>query len=355
MRKPHLALLLACIAVVPYLWTTAHGQTPIQPQVLQARQRQIVIPFDPDPAEAHRLKQLQLYYSTDQGRSWRLGATAYPDQKKFNFVADRDGLFLFAVQTTDLSGRNYPEKMENATPALRVNFDTGTPAVNDAPYQAAPLGVPVNREFLNTKRISLKYEITEKGPSGISDIDLWYTTDGRSWALFPRPKTAIVDLLNGPVTFDVDKEGVYGFTILPRSGVGTSAQPPVAGEKPQIWLEVDTTKPAVELQKVQVGDANHKDELKIFWHASDKNLGKEPIKLYYGTTPTGPWVPIISNLPNAGYYVWSMPVSTGLWQFYLKVEAVDLANNVGEAISRELIKVDMVLPRAKISSVHPGG
>src|SRR5271154_1337414 len=103
MRIMHLGLLLTVLAILPAVWESARGQAPIQPQILYAKHRQIAIPFDPDPAQAHRLKQLQLYYSTDQGRTWHLGATAAPDQKKFNFVANSDGLHLFAVQTTDVT------------------------------------------------------------------------------------------------------------------------------------------------------------------------------------------------------------------------------------------------------------
>jgi len=461
MRKLHLALLLASLAVVPAAWAPARGQGPIQPQILYARQRQIAIPFDPDPAEAHRLKQLQLYYSVDQGRTWHLGATAAPDQRKFNFLAESDGFYLFAVQTTDQGGRIFPEKMEGVTPGLRVVIDTVAPIVslralpprgnevgvgweirddnldltspeavrleyraagalnwlplyrvpgatqlywapgttalldvkirardlagntaeaatqvslanqggfgtpgyspsgNDAPLQSSSNGVPLDpaRKFINTKHISLNYEITEKGPSGISGIDLWFTTDGRSWSKYQLPKNTVSDAtFAGPLTFDVQAEGIYGFTLLPRSGVGISAPAPQVGEKPQIWIEVDLTKPVVELQSVLVGQGDFKGQLSISWLARDKNLGKTPITLSYAATPEGSWTPIKSNLPNTGRYVWTMPTGGSMpWQFYLKVEAVDLAGNVGEAITPGLVKVDTLLPRAKIIDVQAGG
>jgi hypothetical protein len=451
MRKLSLALLLPALALVPALLAPARGQGGTPPQTLYAKQRTINIPFEPDAGEAHRLKQLQLYYSTDQGRHWSVGATAAPDQKKFSFVAEGDGLYLFAVQTTDSTGRNFPDKVENLAAALRVVFDTvppvvtlkalaprgnevgvgwevrddhydgtkanaieleyraagsavwlplyrvpgatthywapGTNAVIDVKIRARDLagnvgeastqvslvaggspqfypndppnngGVSVadpERRFLNSKRITLNYEITDQGPSGISGIDLWFTRDGRGWSKFQLPKNAVSDAtFKGPLTFDVDGEGVYGFTLVPKSGVGISQPAPQVGEKPQIWIEVDLTKPVVELQSVLVGQGEFKGKLSISWTARDKNLAKAPITLSYGQSSDGPWVPFARDLQNTGKYIWTMSPEVP-WQFYLKVEAVDRAGNVGEAITPGLVKVDLNQPRAKITNVQPG-
>jgi hypothetical protein len=461
MRKMQLVLLLTVVAFLPAAWEPARGQAPIQPQILYSKQRQIAIPFDPDPAQAHRLKQVQLYYSTDQGRTWHVGAIAAPDQKKFNFLANSDGLHLFAVQTTDLAGRSFPDKMEGVTPALRVVIDTAAPIVNlkplpprgnevgvawdiqddnqdvvsadairleyrkagglnwlplsrvpgatqlywapgstdlfdvkirvrdlagntteattqcslagtggygfpsygpggnDGAPKTGPSGVALDpgRRFINTKRVALNYEITDSGPSGISSIDLWFTNDGRIWSKYELPKASANDpTFKGPLAFDVQGEGIYGFTLIPKSGVGISAPPPQVGEKPQIWIEVDLTKLVVELKSVLVGQGTDKGKLYISWAAADKNFGNTPISLSYGATADGPWTLIYGKLPNTGSYVWTMPVGGSMpWQFFIKVEAIDLAGNIGEAITPGLVKVDTFQPKAKILDVRGGG
>jgi len=43
------------------------------------------------------------------------------------------------------------------------------------------------------------------------------------------------------------------------------------------------------------------------------------------------------------------------YQFYVRVEAIDRAGNVGEAVTADRVKVDLSLPRAKILDVVPGG
>jgi hypothetical protein len=43
------------------------------------------------------------------------------------------------------------------------------------------------------------------------------------------------------------------------------------------------------------------------------------------------------------------------YQFFVRVEAVDLAGNVGEAITLDKVKVDLSLPKAQIRAIEPGG
>jgi len=42
------------------------------------------------------------------------------------------------------------------------------------------------------------------------------------------------------------------------------------------------------------------------------------------------------------------------FQFYVRVEAIDLAGNIGEAITFDRVKVDLSLPKAQILKVEPG-
>ena len=48
----------------------------------------------------------------------------------------------------------------------------------------------------------------------------------------------------------------------------------------------------------------------------------------------GPWNPIADRLANNGNHVWRMPDQLP-YQFFLKVEALDLAGNIGDAVTLE--------------------
>ena len=114
------------------------------------------------------------------------------------------------------------------------------------------------------------------------------------------------------------------------------------------------TKPAVQLRDVIVHTGAEKGKTTIGWIASDTNLQAEPITLSYAESPTGPWTKIAEKLKNDGKYVWQMPESVP-YQIHVKVEAVDKANNLGEDVTRGLIKVDLAQPKIEIRKVRPLG
>ena len=88
--------------------------------------------------------------------------------------------------------------------------------------------------------------------------------------------------------------------------------------------------------------------------ARDQNLGPTPVRLSYAEQKDGDWNLIVDKIANDGRYVWRMPEQLP-YQFYLKVEAVDLAGNIGEAITLEKVKVDLSTPKAKILEIEAGG
>lgn len=431
--------------------------------VIHSRFRTFRIPFNVG-AGAAQIRQVQLYVSLDQGQSWQASANAPPDQRFFRFVAERDGLHWFAVQTLDLDNRVNPANMQGAAPSLKVMVDTAAPGVqlqtlapqgdklgvsweirdenleflaNDTvrlDYRAAgaqnwiplnmPLGstqiywvpqapgpvevrlqardragntaqttaaiglaanqgpvnpnagiVPPNnpgqqpfgvnpsqdvanvpadheRKLVNSKRISLSYSLQDVGPSGVSAVELWYTVNGRSWNKYPH---RFDDPKQTAIAFDVEGEGVYGISLSAKSGVGLGERPPQFGDRPQLWIEVDLTKPVVQLRDVVVGTGADKGKLFINWTARDKNLHSEPITLSYAEQPTGPWKMFAEKLSNAnGRHVWTMPEGGLPYQFHIKVEALDRAGNIGDAITDSLVKVDLSTPKVKILTVEPG-
>lgn len=428
---------------------TLNGPAGAQEGIVYAPYRHFRVPFTKSSPE-QRLKQVQLYVSTDQGKSWQQAATAAPEQGQFKFLTEKDGYFWFAVQTQDNDGRLYPVRMDGATPNLKVVVDTQPPLVLlqpltprgdevgiswdirdenldltlpdalQAEYRAVgsnswlplprtvagpqlywnpmtrtavqvrvrardragnwgeastsvsldgsvapPVGNndfaqpnanpdtgPPGRKFVNNKRITLKYDLKEVGPSGVAEVELWFTQDGRSWNKYP-PRVG-EDPNNKNVTFEVNSEGVYGITLVAKSGVGLGAKAPQLGDRPQAWIEVDMTKPLVQLQNVIVGQGADKGKLTVTWSARDKNLNPQPITLSYGETLAGPWTPIAQNLANSGQHVWTMPERVP-YQFHVRVEAADQAANIGYALTSQLIKVDLSQPKVQILQVEPAG
>lgn len=200
--------------------------------------------------------------------------------------------------------------------------------------------------MVNSKRLSLNYEIKDVGPSGVSTVELWYTQDGRKWEKYdttsqPRP----------PFVVDLKDEGLYGFTLVARNGVGLGKRPPHAGDQPQIWVEVDTTKPVVKLLETQIGVSGDGQFLSIRWKATDNNLGQRPITLSYAEQAAGPWTVIATNLENTGSYMWQLPAGVPS-RLLVRVEAGDLVGNVGMAQMPEPILLDLSQPSISIVAVE---
>jgi hypothetical protein len=213
----------------------------------------------------------------------------------------------------------------------------------------APRTNSEGRRLVNARRINLNYDVQEVGKSGLSVIELW-STDGTTWKregskTDPQPPYVY--------TVELDHEGVYGFTLVARSGVGLGEQPPKVGDPPQIWIEADWTKPHVVLQGVEVGRGPDTGSLFITYSAEDKNLDRDgSISLSYGERPEGPWTVFVHNQDNTGRYVWRMPPSVP-FQFYVRVEATDRAGNVGTAETNEPVKVDLSRPKTRVITIEP--
>src|SRR5262249_55026164 len=86
------------------------------------------IPFSPDGNE-RRWRQVELYVSVDQGRSWNKQANVSPDAGSFVYTASQDGTYWFATRTVDLEGRSFPASMDMAAPQLKVTVDTQPPSI----------------------------------------------------------------------------------------------------------------------------------------------------------------------------------------------------------------------------------
>src|SRR5262249_32594899 len=144
------------------------------------------------------------------------------------------------------------------------------------------------------------------GPSGIGAVELWYTRNGQIWYKYNGEGTQT----QSPFIVEVAEDGLYGFTVVACNGVGIGKRAPQPGDAPQIWVDVDTTKPEVHLLITQAGADETGRTLTLRWTALDRNLVARPITLSYAERPQGPWIPFATNLENQGEYTWH--ISSGL-------------------------------------------
>lgn len=78
------------------------------------------IPFVIDEARRDRVKEVQLYCSTDRGRTWQQIAKAGPGERLFRCRTSEYGPHWFAVRTLDRDGNAEPKDITVAVPLLQV-------------------------------------------------------------------------------------------------------------------------------------------------------------------------------------------------------------------------------------------
>ena len=138
--------------------------------------------------------------------------------------------------------------------------------------------------------------------------------------------------------------------LIARNGLGIARAAPVLGEPPQVWVEVDTTKPTVQVSKARSVGTEAAREVAITWTATDKNLGAKSIQLAFAEKQQGPWT-VIGDVENTGTYQWrpstKLPAS-----FFIRVQATDRAGNTAAAVSTEAVVLDLSHPTVEILSVE---
>jgi hypothetical protein len=199
--------------------------------------------------------------------------------------------------------------------------------------------------LVDSKRFTLSFD--PKDAAG-SQVEVWGTLDGRTWkkvpALLQPPNSLLVE---------VRDEGVYGFILTAKSG--STSRPPQAGDTPQVWISVDVSKPAVELQGVELSLTSRVLGLVVRWKATDRNFGPRPITIAYAEHRDGPWVPLGAGVENTGRF--ECPIPRGLPRsVLLRVEATDLMGNVASAQTSTPIRLESAVGTAvpeSVSSARP--
>lgn len=253
------------------------------------------------------------------------------------------------LTTTGKHGDNVSQALwlENVKPQEVVKTETAAPKVLQAQFTSQAVAEPkVERVSMsNSKRVSVNYEVSEVGPSGIAAVDLFYTRDGQNWQ-----KVDLGMQKHSPYIVDVAGEGLFGFTLVARNGAGRGKSAPAAGEAPMMWVEVDQTKPTVKLLRVEGNPGDKARDLTIYWKAADKNLGQGPVTLLYAGRPEGPWTPIASSLDSSGKFVWKTPANLPP-RLMVRVQATDMAGNSALDQTPNPIALDYAEPKVMITSL----
>lgn len=208
--------------------------------------------------------------------------------------------------------------------------------------------------YVKSKTFQLQYQLDPGtiGPSKVASVDIWKLHQGRGWQKCDKPGP-----VPGPATVTVEASGRWGFRLIPRSGAGLAERDPRPGDAPDIWVEVDDKPPQVKVTNVTVTQEVDGGYLTVYWKADDTFLQPMPITICMKDPKGSEWTKIAEELPNTGSWRHlTKDLNLGdRYEFSLKVTAIDEAGNLGSDQWREVVKVDLMIPRIKSIDVKPGG
>lgn len=119
--------------------------------VVCINQQRFTIPIKVMPDRQHEVRELLLFMSRDQGKTWEIYARATPDKKGFDFYAAADGLFYFSIAVIDRTGRQDPIDVYRAPVGQKILIDTRKPDLQLSAERAGD-------------KVSLTYAIQEDRP-----------------------------------------------------------------------------------------------------------------------------------------------------------------------------------------------
>jgi beta-lactamase regulating signal transducer with metallopeptidase domain len=130
--------------------------------------RSFRVPFAIDPARVGQIKEVVLYVSNDEGRSWQVAARETPEQKNFTYTVPAEGSYSFKVEVIDQEGRPEPPDVTNAPTLLRVVGDTVKPVIemkSQRKGEDVALTWKITEDNLDYGRVELEYR-TPDMPAG---------------------------------------------------------------------------------------------------------------------------------------------------------------------------------------------
>jgi hypothetical protein len=245
----------------------------------------------------------------------------------------------------------------------------GSDAASPAPSPArTPRGTLPPVKMMRKRQVTIDYEVTKYGPSGIKSVELYVTRDdGRTWLRcdgednisvpLPTETRGVAAAFKRSLTVELQADGLYGFYLVVKSGAGLGKPPPQNGiDVPQMRIEVDTTAPKADLFEPKP-HPTRRDCLILMWKATDNKLGATPITWQWAERPDGDWQTIGGEMPNSGEMVGQVPDITGsyVWQVpasvpphvYLRLLVRDLAGNESVAQTAQPVLVDLNEPEVK--------
>ncbi len=239
-----------------------------------------------------------------------------------------------------------PQASPDSAPKRRPLGDTGiaqSAADGGLEYRGRPL------QLTKSRRFAWDYDIPATRPAaGPLRAELWTTQDGGvTWQ-----RSAVDPDGRSPIDVTLPAPGLYGVRLEMVVDSADDAGGPRSGAAPDAWVGIDEEPPQVELVGIGRDESTPAGALVIRYVVRDPLIAPRAVRLLYSPNADGPWATIADGVENQGEHRWAADKSVPA-KVHVRVEATDLAGNVGAATSTD--EVSIAAPRfgGKLGGLRP--
>ncbi|MCE9629143.1 MAG: hypothetical protein K8S94_00280 [Planctomycetia bacterium] len=201
-------------------------------------------------------------------------------------------------------------------------------------YRGRPLHLTQSRRFVWDYEIPAVHAAAVHA-AGPLRAELWTTKDGGvTWQ-----RTAVDKDGQSPIEVTLTATGLYGVRLELVADSSGDASGPRSGTAPDAWVGVDEEPPQVELVEIGRDESSPLATLVIRYVVREPLIAPGAVRLLYSPNADGPWATIANGVENQGVYRWT-PDRNVPAKVHVRVEAVDVAGNMGSAKSPEAISIE---------------
>lgn len=248
------------------------------------------------------------------------------------------------VRPTATSAGSLPKADPGSAPPRQASGDTGIAAAGGGmEYRGRPLQLSKSRRF------AWDYEVPDvRGPAGRMRAELWTTQDaGVTWQ-----RTAIDNDGRSPIDVTLPAAGLYGVRLELVADAADDSGGPRSGAAPDAWIGVDQEPPQAELTAISRDESTPDGALVIRYVVHEPLIAPRSVRLLYSPNPDGPWATIATGLENQGEHRW-VPDKAVPAKVSIRIEAADLAGNVGSATSADQVSIAPPRLGGKLGGLRP--
>ena len=210
-------------------------------------------------------------------------------------------------------------------------------------YRGRPL------QLTKSRRFAWDYEIPAvRAAAGPLRAELWTTQDGGvTWQ-----RTAVDNDGNSPIDVTLTAAGLYGVRLELVAEAGDESGGPRSGAAPEAWVGIDEEPPQVELVEISRDESAPLAALVIRYVVREPLIAPGAVRLLYSPNAEGPWATIADGVDNQGEHRWT-PDRNVPAKVYVRVEAVDVAGNMGSATSPDPVSIATPRFGGKLGGLRP--